>query len=125
MWFKGNGGFIQNENLLLNDLFRLGGLKTIRGFNENFFFARSFGYLSMEQRLFFGENSFLMVFVDAGILENPYFASSIDRPISFGAGLNLETGSGLFLFIYGVGRSNLQPLEFSYSRIHFGYLARF
>lgn len=125
MWFKGNGGFIQNENLLLNDLFRLGGLKTIRGFNENFFFARSFGYLSMEQRLFFGENSFLMVFVDAGILENPYFASSIDRPISFGAGLNLETGSGLFRFIYGVGRSNLQPLEFSYSRIHFGYLARF
>lgn len=125
IWFKGSGGFIQNDNLLLNDLFRLGGLKTIRGFNENFFYARSFGYLSMEQRLFFGENSFLMVFIDAGILENPYFAVSIDRPISFGAGLNLETGSGLFRFIYGVGRSNLQPLDFSYSRIHFGYLARF
>ncbi|WP_083638981.1 BamA/TamA family outer membrane protein [Algoriphagus marinus] len=125
MWFKGSGGLIQNENLLLNDLFRLGGLKTIRGFNENFFYARSFGYLSMEQRLFFGENSFLMVFADAGILENPYFATAIDRPVSFGAGLNLETGSGLFRFIYGVGKSNLQPLQFSYSRIHFGYLARF
>lgn len=125
MWFKGSGGLIQNDNLLLNDLFRLGGLKTIRGFNENFFYARSFGYLSMEQRLFFGENSFLMVFADAGILENPYFATAIDRPVSFGAGLNLETESGLFRFIYGVGKSNLQPLQFSYSRIHFGYLARF
>ncbi len=125
MWFKGSGGFTQNQNLLLNDLFRLGGLKTIRGFNENYFFARSYVYLNMEQRLFFGENSFLMVFADAGILENPYFAPSIDKPVSFGAGINLDTGSGVFRFIYGVGKSNLQPLQFSYSRIHFGYLARF
>lgn len=125
MWFKGSGGFTQNQNLLLNDLFRLGGLKTIRGFNENYFFARSYAYLNMEQRLFFGENSFLMVFADVGILENPYFAPSIDKPFSFGAGINLDTGSGVFRFIYGVGKSNLQPLQFSYSRIHFGYLARF
>ena len=125
MLFRGSGGFTQNQNLLLNDLFRLGGLRSIRGFNENYFFARSYGYLNMEQRLFFGENSFLMVFADLGILENPYFASSIDKPISFGAGINLDTGSGVFRFIYGVGKSNLQPLQFSYSRIHFGYLARF
>jgi len=125
IWLRGSGGFIQNKNLLLNDLFRLGGLKSIRGFNENYFFARSYGYVNMEQRLFFGENSFLMVFADFGILENPYFTLAIDKPISFGAGINLDTGSGVFRFIYGVGKSNLQPLQFSYSRIHFGYLARF
>lgn len=125
MWLRASGGFTQNENLLLNDLFRPGGLKSIRGFNENYFYARSYGYLNMEQRLFFGENSFLMVFVDLGILENPYFAPSVDKPVSFGAGINLDTGSGVFQFIYGVGKSNLQPLQFSYSRIHFGYLARF
>lgn len=125
MWLKGSVGFTQNQNLLLNDLFRLGGLKSIRGFNENYFFAKSYGFVNMEQRLFFGENSFLMVFADFGILENPYFATSIDKPFSFGAGINLDTGSGVFRFIYGVGKSNLQPLQFSYSRIHFGYLARF
>jgi hemolysin activation/secretion protein len=116
---------MRNENLFLNDLFRLGGLKSIRGFNENFFYARSYVYINIEQRLFFDQSSFLMIFVDGGTLENPYFAKTIDYPVSFGAGLNLETGSGIFRFIYGVGKSNLQPLEFSYSRIHFGYLARF
>ncbi|MEP2298309.1 BamA/TamA family outer membrane protein [Algoriphagus sp.] len=125
MWLRATGGFAQNENLLVNDLFRLGGLKSIRGFNENYFYAKSFGYLNMEQRLFFGDNSFLMVFADVGILENPYLAASIDHPVSFGSGINLDTGSGVFQFIYGVGKSNLQPLQFSYSRIHFGYLARF
>lgn len=125
MRLKGSGGFTQNENLFLNDLYRLGGLKTIRGFNENFFYAKSYAYMNVEQRIFFGENSFLMVFADLGILENPYFAAPIDKPISFGAGINLDTGTGVFQFIYGVGKSDLQPLQFSYSRIHFGYLARF
>lgn len=125
VWFRGSGGFMRNENLFLNDFFRIGGLKSLRGFNENFFYARSFTYFNLEQRLFFERSSYLMAFVDGGILENPYFAAPIDYPVSFGAGLNLETGSGIFRFIYGVGKSNLQPLEFSYSRIHFGYLARF
>ena len=125
MWFRGRGGFIQNENLFLNDLYRVGGLKSIRGFNEKFFYASSYAYINAEQRLFFGENSFLLAFADFGILENPYFAPVIDKPVSFGAGINLDTGSGVFSFIYGVGKSNLQPLQFSHSKIHFGYLARF
>lgn len=125
MWFRGNAGFIKNKNLLLNDLFRIGGLNSLRGFNENFFYASRFGYVNMEQRLFFGENSFLLLFADLGILENPYFAAQIDKPISFGTGVNLDTGTGLFQFIFGVGKSNQQPLQFSHSRIHFGYKARF
>ena len=125
IWIRGSGGGMRNANLYLNDFFRIGGLKSIRGFNENFFYARTYSYLNLEQRLFFDRNSFLMIFVDGGIIENPYFVKTIDYPISFGAGLNLETSSGIFRFIYGVGKSNLQPLEFSYSRIHFGYLARF
>lgn len=125
MWLKGSFAWIENENLLLNDLYRLGGLKSIRGFNENFFYARSFGYLSMEQRLFFGGSSFLMVFVDAGLLENPFAVETTDQPVSFGTGINLDTNGGIFRFILGVGKSNEQPLSFSYSRIHFGYIARF
>lgn len=125
MYLGGAGGWVQNENLLLNDLFRIGGLKSIRGFNENFFYASSYAYLNVEQRLFFGENSFLLVFLDGGILENPYFANSKEKPFSIGAGLNFETGSGVFRFIYGVGKSSQQPLTFSQSKIHFGYLARF
>lgn len=125
MWFRGNSGFTRNENLFINDLFRIGGLKTIRGFNENFFFAKTYGYINMEQRLYFGSDSYLMIFSDFGYFNNPYLETKNDYPVSFGSGINLETGNGVFRFIYGLGKSNLQPLSFSYSRIHFGYLARF
>ena len=116
---------MENENLFLNELFRLGGLKSIRGFNEKYFYAKRFGYINFEQRLFFDQNSFLTVFADMGILDNPYEAQKIDHPFSFGTGINLDTDGGLFSFVFALGNSNTQPLSFSYSRIHFGYLARF
>lgn len=125
MWLRGTGGFIQNQNLFLNELYRIGGLKSIRGFNEKFFFAKRYAYLNLEQRLFFGENSYLMIFSDLGLIENPFENQAIDHPVSFGTGINLDTDGGLFSFVLALGKSNLQPLSFSYSRIHFGYLARF
>ncbi|OOG69317.1 POTRA domain-containing protein [Algoriphagus sp. A40] len=125
MWLRGVAGFMENENLFLNELYRLGGLKSIRGFNEKNFYARSFGYFNLEQRLFFDQNSFLVVFADLGIIENPYEVQKIDHPVSFGTGINLDTDGGLFSFVFALGKSNSQPLSFSYSRIHFGYLARF
>lgn len=125
MWIRGVGGFLQNQNLFLNELYRIGGLKSIRGFNEKFFFAEQFAYLNLEQRLFFGQNSYLVVFSDLGILRNPFEVKEIDRPISFGTGINLDTDGGLFSFVLALGKSNSQSMSFSYSRIHFGYLARF
>lgn len=124
-FLRSASGWIQNQNLFLNDLFRAGGLRSIRGFNENYFFASAYSYLNLEQRLFFDRESYLLIFADAGILENPYFAEKIDKPFAVGAGLNLDTGTGLFRFIYAVGKSAEQPFSLSFSKIHFGYLARF
>lgn len=125
MWIRGVGGFLQNQNLFLNELYRIGGLKSIRGFNEKNFFAKHYGYLNLEQRLFFDQNSFLIVFADFGLINNPYNSPKIDRPFSFGTGINLDTDGGLFSFVFAMGKSNFQPLSLTYSRLHFGYLARF
>lgn len=125
IWIRGVWGGVQNRNLFLNELYRIGGLKSIRGFNEKNFFAKNYGYLNLEQRLFFDQNSFLIVFADLGIIENPYNSPKIDRPFSFGTGINLDTDGGLFSFVLAIGKSDSQPLSFSYSRIHFGYLVRF
>lgn len=125
IYWAAAAGTIRNENLLQNDLYRLGGLQTIRGFNENFFFARDYFYMNLEPRLFFGENSFLFLFSDWGFLENPYFAESLETPLSFGSGISFETDSGVFRFVYAVGKTKEQPLSLQFSKIHFGYLVRF
>jgi outer membrane protein assembly factor BamA len=125
MWFRGAGGFIHNDQLFLNEYFRLGGLKSIRGFNEKYLFAKAYSHFSVEQRFFFATSSYLLAFSDFGILDNPYFSPRKDSPVSFGAGINLDTDGGLFSFVFALGKSNVQPISFEYTRIHFGYLARF
>ncbi|MEX2569238.1 MAG: hypothetical protein WD431_25060 [Cyclobacteriaceae bacterium] len=123
--FRLSLGDMENENLLSNDLFRLGGLKSIRGFNENYFFANRYAFINIEPRYYFDNYSYFLIFADAGLVENRVFGSGSEWPYSFGGGISLENGGGIFNFIYALGKSTDQPLGFNYSRIHFGYTGRF
>nr|WP_255737311.1 hypothetical protein [Cognataquiflexum nitidum] len=119
------GGLVENKNILLNDLFRIGGLQSIRGFNENFFFADKYLYLNFEPRFYFDSYSYFMIFADMGRLENNVQNFGTDQTFSAGMGFSLETGNGVFNFIYGLGRSNIQDFSLNLSKIHFGYTGRF
>lgn len=114
-----------NKNLFLNDLFRLGGLNSIRGFNENFFFAKRYVYANFEPRFYFDNYSYFLLFFDVAGMQGNTIREAVDYPISFGAGLSLETGEGAFNFIYALGKSSTQQLGFNFSKIHFGYTGRF
>jgi outer membrane protein assembly factor BamA len=120
-----NAGDMDNSNLLLNDLFRLGGLQSIRGFNENYFYTNRYFYINLEPRFYFGTYSYFLLFTDMGKVENKVDNAFQEWPISFGGGLNLETSSGIFKFVYAMGQTGSQPLGFNYSRIHFGFTGRF
>jgi outer membrane protein assembly factor BamA len=120
-----SGGLLDNPNLFVNDLFRLGGLKTIRGFNENFFFANNYIYLNIEPRYYFDTYSYFMIFADMGRLQNDVQKLPTDYPYAVGIGFSLETGSGIFNFVYALGGSNVQDFALNLSKIHFGYTGRF
>ncbi|WP_235893492.1 BamA/TamA family outer membrane protein [Litoribacter populi] len=125
LWAGLRGGQVESGNLLLNDLYRVGGLRSIRGFNENFFYASRFAYLNVEPRFYFDSYSYFMIFADIGRLENAVGRVHTDWPRAGGAGINLDTGGGMFRFIYALGKSSTQPFAFNYSKIHFGYTGRF
>jgi outer membrane protein assembly factor BamA len=120
-----NAGEMANKNLFLNDMYRLGGLKSIRGFNENFFFTNRYVYVNFEPRYYFDQYSYFLLFVDAGGIQNRIGPKGWDWPLSFGGGISLETNGGIFNFIYALGQSNTQVLGFNFSKIHFGYTGRF
>ncbi|MBS9524226.1 BamA/TamA family outer membrane protein [Litoribacter ruber] len=125
LWTGLRAGLVESNNLLLNDLYRVGGLRSIRGFNENFFFANKFAYLNVEPRFYFDTYSYFMIFADIGRLDNSVGGVHTDWPRAGGAGINLDTGGGMFRFMYALGRSATQPFAFNYSKIHFGYTGRF
>ena len=122
------GEALLNDRLFLNDLFRLGGLATLRGFSEFAFYASSYAVGTLEYRQFTGPDSFVFLFVDQAYLERKLSReANADAPTGVGAGISFRTAAGLFQLVYSVGRSEQlnQKLALNASKIHFGITSRF
>lgn len=122
---KVNSGYIQSSNLVLGDLYRVGGLKTLRGFNENNYFVSDFAIYTLEYRYFTEATSYLLLFVEQAFIRNRLNDNYSDWPLGFGTGLSFSTKAGVFQFIYAVGYAKDQKLSFNLSKIHFGLTTRF
>ncbi|QKG58574.1 BamA/TamA family outer membrane protein [Hymenobacter sp. BRD128] len=128
---RGEGLF--NQQFFLNDLFRLGGLNSLRGFQENQFYTNAYGVGTIELRQFTGPEGYVFVFADQAVLQAYTFTTTqrsthaLDSPTGLGAGLSFRTAAGLFQFVYSVGRSEFLNTTFSLtnSKIHFGLTSRF
>ena len=119
-------GKVQNDRLFINDLFRLGGLTSLRGFNERSFFASDYAILTNEWRFLLDEKSYFLLFYDQGYLAYDLEEESLeDAPAGIGAGISISTEAGIFNMVYALGRTNDQSFQFNLSKIHFGYISRF
>ncbi len=117
-----SAGFLENDELLTNELYRLGGLHSIRGFNEKFIFANRFVLSRLEVRLFFEPESYLFLAYDQLWYQNGGFS---DHPFGIGLGFSIATSSGQFSFALASGKSANQSLNLSGLKVHFGYTSRF
>ena len=123
---RGEGLF--SPRLFANDLFRLGGLNSLRGFNENQFYTSSYAVATAEFRQFIGADSYVFLFVDQAYTRHDVAADRYtDQPTGTGAGLSFRTAAGLFQFVYSVGQSGYANQSFGLrtSKIHFGLTSRF
>jgi outer membrane protein assembly factor BamA len=124
--FSNNSSAIFCENISANELFRIGGFKTLRGFDEESLRASAFSIFDFEYRLLFARNSNLAVFYNFAFYERKTETSYFyDIPSGFGAGLNIDTGAGILSLFYAIGKQQGNPLRFNESKIHFGYLVKF
>jgi outer membrane protein assembly factor BamA len=128
LMLRANSGIMLGRSLFLNELFRMGGLQTLRGFNENTFFASRYLIGTVEYRLYFEESSFIFAFADYGRLAEQTTKQSLtDAPLGAGFGINVGVKGGIFSLTYAMGNSARLQQTFSLeqSKIHFGYVSRF
>jgi hemolysin activation/secretion protein len=120
------GGLLQGGLLLQNELFRLGGYRRLRGFDEESIFANHFHIATIEYRFLLGQNSRFAIFGDLAWLEEQRLGlNRRDTPYGFGAGLDFETSAGIFGLSYALGSQRGNPIAFREAKIHFGYVNRF
>lgn len=121
-----NAGMFQSGNIFRNELFQLGGYKTIRGFDEESQYLSHFLIGTLEYRYLVGQNSFFYVLADGGWGRNNSSSAKIDYSY-FGTGLGLafETKAGIFNIAWAIGKRNDTELNLRQSKIHFGFVNYF
>ena len=120
-------GIFGSQNTFRNELFRIGGYRLLRGFDEESIYASRYSVWSLEYRYLVGINSYLFGFTDIGFTKTKFLASNFtNRFNSAGIGLAFETKFGLLNVSYAIGKRN--DLKFNIreaSKIHFGYINYF
>lgn len=123
---KLSGSTIQNNILYENELTRIGGYKTIRGFDEESIWVSSFVLGNFEFRYLIDEKSNVFLFSDFAWTEsktNNFLM--VDYFQSFGFGTNISMPNGLLTLIYGMGRKIDNPFLIRTGKIHLGFTSYF
>ena len=115
-------GYLSGKDLLDNELFRIGGQNTLRGFNEMEFLTSAYTLFNAELRYLLEQNSFLFLFYNQAYIQK---SSGKDYPLGMGAGLNFETNLGILSLSYALGKQKNNPLNLRQGKIHIGVTALF
>ena len=120
--FKTNSMF--SKVYLDNEVFRLGGIKDIRGFNEGEIQAHRFALLNSEVHFGLEQSSSVFCFYDKAYFRN--FTSDQKTLMSgFGLGLSIRMATGQLKLIYAYGKQKEMPILWSNAKLHFGYISYF
>ena len=119
-------GWVNGKKLFLNEVYQLGGIKTLRGFDEESIFSSEYLIATLEYRYLIGQNSYLFSFVDGAYIGQRGVSENLNGMLlGAGLGLSFETRSGIFTLAYAVGKKTDLPLNFKESKIHFGFVSLF
>ncbi|MFD1063867.1 POTRA domain-containing protein [Winogradskyella litorisediminis] len=118
------GATLNSDNYLDNELYRFGGINSIRGFEENSLVANLFGVLNTEYRYRLSNSIYVHSVIDAAYFEND-ITQSKTKLFGFGFGLGLLTKAGLFRLNYSSGKTENIPFKLSDSKIHVSLTSTF
>ena len=113
------------DRIYENEVYRYGGLNSQRGFNEDALFATTKTTATIEYRFLLDKNSHVFAFYDQSWYENNAKTYYNDAPFGFGAGFAFNTNFGVFSISYALGKEFSNPILFSNSKVHFGYIVYF
>lgn len=117
IFIKTEGNTLTSNTYLTNELFRFGGINSIRGFEENSILASQYGFANLEYHYQVNSVMNIHTITDIAYLENKLINFK-EKLFGFGFGFGILTKAGLLKLIYANGKSENQKFRLSNSKIH-------
>jgi len=124
IYLQNTTNVMTSDTYLTNELFRFGGINSMRGFLENNIDASMFSILNTEYRYLVNQQTYLHSIIDLGYFENEILKQK-EKLYSFGFGLGMTTKAGLLKFSIANGNIDGQAFKFSNSKIHLSIASQF
>jgi hemolysin activation/secretion protein len=124
IYIRGSGKALISDSYFTNELFRFGGINSIRGFEENSLLASYYGLINLEYRYRLNSGIYIHTISDGAYFENK-ITKSKEKLFGFGFGFGLITKAGLLKLNYANGKSENQNFKLSNSKIHLSLNAIF
>lgn len=124
IFLQNTTGILFSNTFLINELFRFGGINSIRGFTENSIDASFYSILNTEYRYVLGPSLYVHSIIDVGYFENEILPLK-QKLYSFGFGLGLQSQAGIFKLNIANGNVENQKIEFANTKIHISFTSRF
>lgn len=121
---KVDGYYLDSDSYVINELYRFGGINSIRGFNENSLQANFFSGIMAEYRYVLAPTMYVHSITDFGYFQDK--ATDISQNLlGLGFGFGLFTNNGLFNIVYANGSVDGQAIKLANSIIHLSFKASF
>ena len=124
IYLQNTTNVMTSDTYLTNELFRFGGINSMRGFLENNIDASMFSVLNTEYRYLVNQQTYLHSIIDVGYFENKILKQK-EKLYSIGIGLAMSTKAGLLKFSIANGNIDGQAFKFSNSKIHLSLASQF
>ena len=118
------GSVLDSKTYLDNELFRFGGINSIRGFQENSIVANRYIVLNTEYRYQLSPSIYAHSIIDFSNFENE-ISNTKENLYGFGLGFGIVTKAGLLKFNFANGKTEMQNFMFSNSKIHISLVSIF
>ena len=109
IYFRNKTGLLNSTNYFENELFRIGGNKSIRGFNEQSIFVKNYLLQNIEFRYQTSKSSYLYTITDLALITTTV---SKEKLYSFGLGYLFNSNNSQINISTAVGTNTKNPLDF-------------
>lgn len=114
IYIKNKTGYLNSDSFIDNELFRIGGANSIRGFNEQSIFTTNYTYFNLEYRLLTSEKSYLYTITDLGNLK---INSKTEKIIGIGIGYLFNIKNSYIKLSTAIGKKSSQNFNFKESKL--------
>lgn len=120
--------YLRSSNYIINELFRFGGFKSVRGFTENSLQAYFATSILTEYRYILSSNLYIHSILDYCLYKNKTGLETSDKTqnlIGVGLGVGIQTKNGLLKLAVANGTAKNQQFKISKSIVHISYNVKF